>query len=449
MCQNNHIFTLEWRHLSKNVWCKECENIDAYTLLIEHAKNKGGKCLSTKYTGMTTKYKWECEDGHQWDAMWSNIYNNNTWCPECKIWTLEKIDNIAKQYNGSCIKLIDDSGNGLKALYEWKCEKGHIWRAPGRNIIGNKTWCTECSSTKLTIDDCHQEALKHDGKCLETLYINRRTKMKWVCKDGHTFSITMGHIRNNGQWCKKCDNNKKSHDISVAHEIARNHGGKCLSTVYTNLETPIDWECKEGHKWTISMSNLKSQNTWCRMCHLRTRRDKSIDRVFNWINILGGSILTKREDIPYDIQSNTINVDVECNKKHIFTRTFQALQHGSWCPKCTYKSESACRDVFERIYTYEFTKRRLKCMEYLELDGYCEELKIAFEYDGKQHSEYVPHFHRNGINDLLDQMSRDQKTDELCEDNGITLLRIPHNYSYNYPDELEQFIYEELEKIGM
>lgn len=80
-------------------------------------------------------------------------------------------------------------------------------------------------------------------------------------------------------------------------------------------------------------------------------------------------------------------------------------------------------------------------MEYLELDGYCEELGIAFEYDGK-------HFHRNGMNDLLEQMTRDDRTNDLCKKNGISLIRIPHTYSYINLDELSSFIYSVLENLG-
>jgi hypothetical protein len=58
----------------------------------------------------------------------------------------------------------------------------------------------------------------------------------------------------------------------------------------------------------------------------------------------------------------------------------------------------------------------------LELDGYCEELGVAFEYHGIQHREFVPHFHRGGAGDLEDQQARDRVKAEACEKEGVELL---------------------------
>ena len=82
-------------------------------------------------------------------------------------------------------------------------------------------------------------------------------------------------------------------------------------------------------------------------------------------------------------------------------------------------------------------------MEYLELDGYCKDFGIGFEYNGLQHYEYIPHFHRNGTGDL------DKRKRLLCDTNVITLIIIPSCYSYLEPDILTEFIYSELARIGM
>lgn len=51
--------------------------------LIAYAKNKKGKCLSSKYTGYHTLYKWKCEKKHEWEATWASKSSSDQWCPMC------------------------------------------------------------------------------------------------------------------------------------------------------------------------------------------------------------------------------------------------------------------------------------------------------------------------------------------------------------------------------
>lgn len=37
--------------------------------------------------------------------------------------------------------------------------------------------------------------------------------------------------------------------IDTLKELAISRGGKCLSTEYINSQTPVEWECENGHKW--------------------------------------------------------------------------------------------------------------------------------------------------------------------------------------------------------
>lgn len=98
----------------------------------------------------------------------------------------------------------------------------------------------------------------------------------------------------------------------------------------------------------------------------------------------------------------------------------QAQQH---------QTESTIRMIIEEIYGVPFPKVRPEWLtnpstkRRLELDMYNEDLKLAFEYDGAQHSFYTPHYHKNESHfeyrRLLDQL----KT-ELCHQKGVTLVRI-------------------------
>jgi hypothetical protein len=60
----------------------------------------------------------------------------------------------------------------------------------------------------------------------------------------------------------------------------------------------------------------------------------------------------------------------------------------------------------------------------LELDGYCEELALAVEYNGKQHYARTG-FHRTE-NDLTRQQYRDKVKREICQQRGIRLIVVPY-----------------------
>lgn len=108
------------------------------------------------------------------------------------------LKELANERNGKLISCI--SGSGLGGMYLWQCHNGHQWKAKGGNVAYNHTWCKQCQM--LTIEYCHAEADKRGGKCLDTIYINKRTIMNWECCNGHAFALRLGAVRNNNRWCK-------------------------------------------------------------------------------------------------------------------------------------------------------------------------------------------------------------------------------------------------------
>lgn len=446
ICENEHEFEKTWVDCNRSKWfCIKCNQDNEINIekLKQFAFNKGGKCLSEKYINSYTNYEWQCENNHNWLATWINVgYKNSTWCPECKLITPEKIKEFIENKNGKIIKYIE--GDGSRSRYIIECDNKHQWEVMFSNLFYNNTWCLEC--LKLNLEDCIFESEKRNGKCLDNIYINCYTKMKWKCEKEHIFECPFGPIKYYNRWCRQCVINNMKHDISLAYELALKNEGECLSTEYINLETHMKWKCKEGHIWETALQCIKN-GKWCLKCKMRKRRDKALERLELYCNKLGGKILTKKEDIPYDIDSKLINIKAQCSKGHIWNRTLQIFLLGTWCPSCRFKSESKCREILEDLFNVPFIKKRLECMERLELDGYNEKYNLAFEYNGLQHEKFIDFFHRNGIEDFLKQQERDERKLELCEKNNIDLIIIPSCYDYTKPKKLKEFIIKELEKF--
>ena len=105
------------------------------------------------------------------------------------------------------------------------------------------------------------------------------------------------------------------------------------------------------------------------------------------------------------------------------------------------KSEELCRKIFNDLTGKKFVSCRPKWLERLELDGYCEELNMAFEYNGIQHYKYIPDFfHKEGINSFFEQILRDKRKRYLCNERGITLHTIPYKYKYNDEEGMKSYI---------
>jgi len=54
-------------------------------------------------------------------------------------------------------------------------------------------------------------------------------------------------------------------------KFAKKKGGLCLATEYINRQDPLEWQCKEGHKWKASAKDIL-KGIWCRTCSTPGRK---------------------------------------------------------------------------------------------------------------------------------------------------------------------------------
>lgn len=180
-----------------------------------------------------------------------------------------------------------------------------------------------------------------------------------------------------GQWCNKCSGRKLS--INDIKELAKSRNGECLSINYNKCIDKLTWKCSSNHIWEASLNSIKNQNSWCPIC----------------------------------------------NQSY---------------------GEKICRKYFECYFNKSFPKTRPNWLVNkdgyrLELDGYCSELNLAFEYNGLQHYSNIKFFNFNKQNDEIKR--------KLCKEKGITLIEIPENSKVNDKKEyIKKNIIKSLDKLG-
>jgi hypothetical protein len=117
------------------------------------------------------------------------------------------------------------------------------------------------------------------------------------------------------------------------------------------------------------------------------------------------------------------------------------------------KGEIECRRVMSLIFSKPFYKSRPMFLNNpvtfgtnnLELDCFNEELKIAVEYDGKQHYEYIPYFHKS-YEAFMNQRYRDYMKEQMCRENGIILLRVPYTVKL---EDIQDYLINKLRQIKL
>jgi len=236
-----------------------------------------------------------------------------------------------------------------------------------------------------TIEEMQKIAIKRGGNCLSKNYKNAHSGLHWECSQGHQWEAKPMHIKR-GHWCHICGA-RQSHEnqrstIEEMHQLAENRGGKCLSKEYLSDRGKLLWQCIDGHTWQTSPGNIKS-GTWCPHCHI-------------------------------------------------------------------YFGEEIVRLFFEKTFGKKFPKSRPSFLKeqgssIVELDGYNEELGIAFEHHGRQHYKSSKHFHRDK-NSYRTIQERDRARAELCRKSRVKLIVVPSVPDLLPINELPKFLQSEFKR---
>ena len=105
------------------------------------------------------------------------------------------------------------------------------------------------------------------------------------------------------------------------------------------------------------------------------------------------------------------NMDWVCSDGHKWKARPSAIRNGNWCPYCKWNiTEEKCRYILERLTEVDFPRTRLILPNRRELDGYSDKLKIAFEYNGQQHYQHIPFFHKRRSLSDIQNIDKEKKT---------------------------------------
>lgn len=280
---------------------------------------------------------------------------------------------------------------------------------------------------KCSLEELRTFARKKGGDCLSKRYRNVKTKLWWKCGWSHVWKGRPDQIKE-GHWCPYCSGSRLT--IRDMKTMAKSRGGACLSKKYYGFDKKLKWRCGQGHVWRAKPINIRSRHYWCPRCAGRLR--KTIAELKRLAKSRGGLCLSSKT-----VRSRQ-NLKWKCANGHVWVANANNVQNGTWCPECSsYCSsnlrERFCRKLFERMFERKFPKSRPDWLKgvngrSLELDGYCSELKLAFEYNGKQHYSPTSWLGRRVYEK---QVAYDNLKFQKCRQNSVRVIEIPYFVKLN------------------
>jgi hypothetical protein len=311
------------------------------------AKHYGGKCLSKVYFNSGSPLKWMCKTGHTWEDSYRNV-SGGKWCRQCakNNSILEEIKKIAVLKGGQCLS--DTYITGNTKLW-FKCKNKHKFLQSPVSLRHNGRWCMLCYKSEKkekALEKAKAYAKQKGGVCLSEKYINKNTKLKWQCSKGHVW-LSIPHTIFSDHWCKLCNRSETDRKVlNQLHLLAKNKGGKCLSTSYSPHNNILKWKCKEGHEWQAPATYIK-KGTWCRICTQKATNLKisfSIDELQKVAFERGGKLLSK------EYINSRIPVQWQCKNGHTwFAPSTLVLTKKTWCIKCHTEKTKVPIETFIKI----------------------------------------------------------------------------------------------------
>jgi len=305
-----------------------------------------------------------------------------------------------------CIDLANERGGKFLSKKYLGYSKQHLWKCKDPdhppflsyffNVIRRNSWCASCRHSEgsrrafgISDTEWKKRSLKVGLKVLNVLRkIGTKPNLEVQCLKNpkHIYIKAADNVKA-GTGCKYCN---KMHKLTLedAQKLATKKRGSCLSKKYINANSKLLWQCQFKHK--------------------------------PWPATYG---------------------DVRGSGKRL----------GTWCPECSGSNgERICRTFFEQLFNKDFPTKKPQWlkpkgwMQPMQLDGYCEELKLAFEHHGQYHYKKIKFF--DGGNTRLSVQERDKIKRQLCKKNGITLIEIKEVPFLQPIETLKQLIKKSCQK---
>lgn len=391
--------------------------------------------------GSTKKVLWKCNLGHIYEAAPNHRTSSNTGCPYCANKKILKGYNDVVSLYPDIVNEWDYNKNDLlpedvfpssNKKYWFICEKGHNYLKEMYHKT-NGSGCPYCANQKILVG-YNDLATTHPNIALECdleknilkpteVMAGTHRKIWWKCSNGHSYFSSVASRTGLNTGCPYCTNQKvivgvndlQTINPELALEWDYENNINSPSEVFPNSNKKAYWICSKGHRYSSVISD-RNQGKGCPICS-----NKIIIKGVNDLFTTHPELETqwdyaKNKVNPFELSyGSNQKVWWKCSNEHSWEAVIHSRtrKNGNGCPICSIALQTSFPEKVLAFYLQQFFEIKLNHkhsdLDNRELDIFIPKYKIAIEYDGDN-------WHKNYLSDKI--------KDDLCEKNGIKLIRI-------------------------
>ncbi len=176
-----------------------------------------------------------------------------------------EMDDVADKRNA---KYLGETNNGRRSLHKFLCEEGHEFSLQASDINRGR-WCWDCSGRKPLSTSTVGYMLARINMSLEGEYINSGSNIKIKCNHcENEFEKNWDNIKQRElKYGCCCLCNSSNIKVAEINEKLAKIGLKFADKLYVDAKTKHKYECENGHVIIGNWNAIRVKTGRCKICN--------------------------------------------------------------------------------------------------------------------------------------------------------------------------------------
>jgi len=251
---------------------------------------------------------------------------------------LDRTARLRAKADALGLDCLDTQWMGRQSKHRFLCSMGHEFTASPMHLAKGFSKCPVCRGHEF-MGRLLRNAQAAQVECLDTEWRGHQGLYRFRCRQGHRWKQSS---RNPS--CPICsrDLNRQvrrlADGLARLQQLCKDRGGMCLSGTYLGSAQRHRFSCAQGHVWDTSASEVL-RGAWCGACSNERKRIENLlpdglARLQRAAQAKGGLCLSE------DYTGSNQQYRFRCAAGHEWTTLGARALRGVWCLTCAHAAAS-------------------------------------------------------------------------------------------------------------